>query len=49
MSFKDIDKLMNKESGFLGLTGTADLRSILIAADKGDSQAKLAIEVVSLY
>lgn len=48
MSFKDIDKLMNKESGFLGLTGTADLRSIVSAADKGDAQAKLAIEVFVL-
>lgn len=46
MSFKDIDTLMNKESGFLGLAGTADLRSILTAADKGDPQANLAIEVL---
>lgn len=33
------------QSGFLGLAGNADLRSVVAAADSGDAQAKLAIEV----
>lgn len=45
MSIPAVDKLMNKQSGFLGLAGNADLRSVVAAADSGDAQAKLAIEV----
>lgn len=36
------------QSGFLGMAGNADLRSVVAAADKGDSQAKLAIEASSI-
>ena len=33
------------QSGLLGLAGNADLRSVVAAADGGDDQARLAIEV----
>jgi acetate kinase len=45
MSFKDIDKLMNKQSGLVGMTGTADFRSVMSAAALGQPQAELAVKV----
>lgn len=44
-SVKDIDTMMNKKSGFLGLTGKADLRHSLEGWAAGDERAKLAIDV----
>jgi acetate kinase len=43
MSTKAIDKLLNKESGLKGLTGTNDLRAVLSKYEAGDEHAKLAI------
>ena len=46
MSAKDVNTLLNKKSGLLGLTGrTNDMREIEAAAGSGDERARLAIEV----
>ncbi|MEM9857537.1 MAG: acetate kinase [Bacteroidota bacterium] len=45
MSLKEVDTLLNKKSGFKGLTGENDLREILARYDDGDSQARLAIQM----
>ncbi len=45
MSFADIDKLLNKQSGLLGLTGQNDLRDIEERHAQGDADAKLALEM----
>ncbi|MBF0554944.1 MAG: acetate/propionate family kinase [Nitrospirae bacterium] len=43
LGVKDIDNLLNKESGLKGLTGLSnDMREILAAADAGDARAKTA-------
>jgi acetate kinase len=39
------DKLLNKESGMLGLSGEADLRDVWKKADAGDSAAQIALEL----
>jgi acetate kinase len=39
------DKLLNKESGMLGLSGAADLRDVWKNADAGDKHAQTALEV----
>lgn len=40
-----MDDLMNKKSGFLGLTGiSSDLRDVGSAADEGNARAKLALK-----
>jgi acetate kinase len=42
----EIDRLLNKESGLLGLSGlSADMRELELAADQGDPGALLAIQV----
>jgi acetate kinase len=44
----DVEKMLNKESGVLGITGKwADRRDIEIAAEKGEPIAKLAQEIES--
>jgi acetate kinase len=45
MSFADIDKLLNKQSGLLGLTGQNDLRDIEERYAQGDAEAQLALEM----
>lgn len=45
MSFKDIDRLLNKESGLKGLTGTNDLRSVLSKHEADDPSAILAVAI----
>lgn len=45
MSIDDLDDLLNKRSGLLGLAGVADMRDIRLGVDKGDPGAKLAFEV----
>jgi acetate kinase len=46
-STDDVDKLLNKASGLLGLagTGSGDMRDIIAAADGGNAGAKLALDV----
>lgn len=45
MSIQDIDKLMNKQSGLLGLAGSVDLRAVIADADTGNEQSRRAVEV----
>jgi acetate kinase len=43
---KTLAKLLDKESGLLGISGSAsDMRKLHEAAEKGDAQAQLAIEM----
>ena len=46
-SCDDVDKMLNKSSGLLGLagTGSGDMRDIITAVDGGNAQAKLALDV----
>ncbi len=45
MSIADIDKLLNKQSGLLGICGDNDLRDIEARMEAGDETAKLALEM----
>ena len=45
MSIDDLDALLNKRSGMLGLAGSSDLRDIRAAIESGDEHARLAYEV----
>ncbi|MDR9498283.1 MAG: acetate kinase [Hydrogenovibrio sp.] len=42
---KELDTLLNKQSGLKGLVGHNDMRQLLDMADAGDTQAHLAIEM----
>ncbi len=42
---KEIDTMLNKESGLRGICQENDLRAIIKRADNGDKQAKLALEM----
>jgi len=44
-STKDVDTLLNKKSGLLGLSGTNDMREVIANAKKGDQDAQLARNV----
>jgi acetate kinase len=45
MSFADIDDLLNRRSGLLGLSGTSDMRATSAAATAGSDAAALALDV----
>lgn len=45
MSIDDLDDLVNKRSGMLGLAGSSDQRDIKAAIEAGDEQARLAFDV----
>jgi acetate kinase len=45
LGFDDLDTLLNRESGLLGLTGTSDMRDVQDAASRGDSTAEAALAV----
>ena len=45
MSFDEIDVLLNRKSGLLGMTGTSDMRDVETAADAGDEVAIAALAV----
>lgn len=47
MSLKEIDNLLNKESGLKGLCGTNDMREVIANKNEGDKKAELALEVYS--
>ena len=48
LDMKEIDSLLNKKSGLLGVSGiSSDLRDIEAAADKGEKRAKLALDVLT--
>lgn len=45
MSTGEIDELLNKKSGLLGMAGRLDMRDILAGVDAGEKAATLAFEV----
>jgi acetate kinase len=45
MSLDEIDRLLNKRSGLLGLTGDNDLREVGKRVAAGDEDARIAVEV----
>ncbi|MFD5817442.1 acetate kinase [Streptomyces sp. NPDC127038] len=45
MSTDEIDTLLNKRSGLLGLCGDNDMREIRRRVDEGDEQARLAFDI----
>jgi acetate kinase len=45
LSVDDVDRLLNRESGLLGLSGLSDMRDLFEKAKSGDSSAKEAIDV----
>ncbi|MGM7679497.1 acetate/propionate family kinase [Microbacterium sp. A94] len=45
MSTREIDELLNKKSGLLGLAGRADMRDILAGVEAGEQAASLAFDV----
>lgn len=50
MSDKEVDKVMNKESGVYGISGvSSDFRDLCSAADNGNERAKLALEMFAYH
>jgi len=45
LSLKDVDRLLNKESGLKGLAGKSDMRDLLSARAQGDASATLALSI----
>ena len=45
LGFDDLDDLLNRRSGLLGLSGSGDMRDVQSAADDGDARARLAMDV----
>lgn len=45
MTIDQLDDLLNRRSGMLGLTGSSDLRDVQEAAERGDKRAELALDV----
>ena len=45
MSINDLDALLNKRSGLLGLAGVSDMRDIMAGVERGDAAATLAFDV----
>lgn len=45
LDLDELDDLLNKRSGLVGLAGTADLRDVTAKADAGDAAAQIAIDV----
>ncbi len=46
ISFDEMDSVLNRESGILGVSGiSADMRDVLDAMDEGNEQAQLAIDM----
>ncbi|MDO9398893.1 MAG: acetate kinase [Herbiconiux sp.] len=45
MDFAELDELLNRRSGLLGLSGHGDMRDLQTAAAAGDASAVLALEV----
>ena len=44
-TFDDLDTLLNRGSGILGLSGHGDMRDMIAAAKSGDADAKAALDV----
>ncbi len=44
-SIDDLDELLNRRSGLLGLSGRSDMRDVLAGVEAGDAAATLALDV----
>jgi acetate kinase len=45
-SAKDLDEILNRQSGLLGISGiSSDMRDVLEAANKGKDRARLAVDI----
>jgi len=47
MSSSEVNEMLNKKSGLLGLTGYSDLREIQQAAEEGNTDCKLALQMTA--
>lgn len=45
MDVAELDELLNRKSGLLGMTGTRDMRDVTSAAEQGGDAASLALDV----
>lgn len=45
LGFDDLDDMLNRRSGLLGLAGTSDMRDVQHAAERGDLRAQGALDV----
>lgn len=46
ISFDEMDRILNKDSGILGVSGlSSDMRTVLAAADEGNEDAELAVDM----
>ena len=45
MTPEQLDDLLNRRSGLLGLTGSSDMRDVLASAARGEPRAELALQV----
>ena len=45
MSLKEIDALLNKESGLKGICGSNDMREVIAKKEAGDKRAEMALEI----
>ena len=45
LDIDDLDTLLNRGSGLLGLTGRGDMRDVIVAAGAGDGPSQLALDV----
>jgi acetate kinase len=45
MTFDELDTLLNRGSGILGLSGSGDMRDLIAAAQSGDDDAQVALDV----
>jgi acetate kinase len=43
MSIDQLDDLLNRRSGLLGMTGSSDMRDVLASAKRGEERAELAL------
>lgn len=44
MSIDELDNLLNRRSGLLGMTGSSDMRDVLAAAERSEAAAELALK-----
>lgn len=42
---KDLDRMLNRESGLKGICGHSDMRDVIYEAERGDDRAELALEM----
>ena len=45
MTPDQVDEMMNKKSGTLGVSGHKDMRDVMMGAMKGDTRSKLALDM----